>query len=264
MSCDYQRYHIWNNFRHWYERNVPEGIREDFEDTIEDFVKNWIENELDEEGKRTIREYKTRIRSERKTKPKPKPVAHRKETGKKTNNIKETGPVPIERHIIANPADDPFEKVYRLTKDIVMPGHVQWKDDQREEMTEKMRRVMRWMRVKGNIPEADPIHGKKNLPRISSVAAYAVVHDWLEAQKVKMDSPFNEIYQTLWDDVTLDPEKVHELEHLLERLEIEMNKRKNASPEQEEELLMRINKISPELFQKITKKFTRLQTLTHA
>ncbi|MBI3150528.1 MAG: hypothetical protein HYZ21_00195 [Chloroflexi bacterium] len=261
MSCDYQRNRIWCGIRSWYRHHVSETVRDKFEGTVEDFVKEWIKNALEEDGKRAIKAYE-KVEKEREKKQKPVPTSVRKDknakkSGKRREPIK---PLIIHEQVIA----DPFERVYRQTKEIIVPGHIQWKDDQREEMTEKMRRVMHWMHVRGETPDANPIHGKHGLPRISSVAAYAVVHDWLTAQGVKMKSPFDSIYEAVWRETALNAEQTHDLEHLLEELEIEMNKKQNANPEQEEEVLHRIQKISPTVYNKIVKKFPKFQTLTLA
>lgn len=262
MSCDYQRNRIWCGFRSWYRHHVSQAVRDKFEGAVEEFVKEWIKNSLEDEGRRAIKIYEKNAKK-RKAKPqKPAPVNVRKDKKvKKSGRGREpVKPLIIKEHVIA----DPFEKVYRQTKEIIVPGHIQWKDDQREEMTEKMRRVMHWMHVQGETPDANPIHGKHGLPRISSVAAYAVVHDWLAAQGMKMKSPFDSIYEAVWKETTLNAEQTHDLEHLLEELEIEMNKKQDASPEQEEEVLHRINGISPTVYNKIIKKFPQFQTLTLA
>ncbi|MCQ3936594.1 MAG: hypothetical protein DPW18_06060 [Chloroflexi bacterium] len=260
MSCDYQRNRIWCRFREWYREEVPERIRDKFESEIEDFVVDWVKGQLEGEGRRAVRAYQ-------KTKKAGGAGAggrERKKTGGgKSKEKKKAGavkPVDVRRQVIADPP--PFEKVYRMTKDIVVPGHIQWQDDQREAMADKMRRVMRWMRVHGDVPDADPIHGKHNLPRISSVAAYAAVHDWLAEQGVKMTSRLDTIYETMWKDENLTEEQIHNLGHDLERLEIEMSRKKDASPEQVEEILSRIYEISPEIYGRILRKFPRL--LAHA
>lgn len=256
MSCDYQRNRIWCGFRSWYRHHISQTVRDKFEGAVEDFVKEWIKNLLEDEGKRAIKIYD-------KNKPKP-PKSTAPVNVRKDKKVKKSGkdrepvkPLIINEQVIA----DPFEKVYRQTKEIIMPAHIQWKDDQREEMTEKMRRVMHWMQVHGETPDANPIHGKHGLPRISSVAAYAVVHDWLTAQGVKMKSPFDSMYEAVWKETTLNAEQTHDLEHLLEKLEIEMNKKQDANPEQEEEVLHRIHKISPTVYNKIIMKFPQFQTL---
>lgn len=258
MSCDYQRNRIWCGIRSWYRHHISETIRDKFESTAEEFVKEWIQNALEDEGKKAIKVYETNEKK-RKTKP-PVNIRKDKKVKKSGTGREPVKPLIIHEQVIA----DPFEKVYRQTKEIIVPGHIQWKDDQREEMTEKMRRVMHWMHVHGETPGANPIHGKHGLPRISSVAAYAVVHDWLTAQGVKMKSPFDSIYEAVWKETALNAEQTHDLEHLLEELEIEMNKKQNANLEQEEEFLHRIQKISPTIYNKIVKKFPKFQTLTLA
>ena len=261
MSCDYQRYHIWCKARDWYRKEVPEYIRDQAESAIQDFVFDWIKDQLEGEGKKLIKTYE-------KKKPPPKPPVNiKKKSGKggKSSGKKETKPMlPPQKRTTGHghTPDDPFEVVYRMTKDIVMPGHVKWSDDQRAEMTEKMRRVMSRMRVHGKIPDADPIHGKHNVPRISSVAAYAVVHDWLVEQGVNMKAPFDPIYHALWDDDALAPQTAHDLGHLIEQLEIEFNKKANSSPEQKEEILDRIHHLSPELYELIVRKFPSLKNIT--
>lgn len=262
MSCDYQRNRIWDGFRPWYRHHISETMRDKFEGAIEDFVKEWIKNSLDDEGKRAIKVYEKREKKKRTKPQKPAPVSLRKDKkDKKSGKGRElVKPLIINQHVIA----DPFEKVYRQTKEIIVPGHIQWKDDQREEMTEKMRRVMHWMQVHGETPDANPIHGKHGLPRISSVAAYAVVHDWLTAQGMKMKSPFDTIYETVWNDADLDPEKIHELEHLLEKLEIEMNKKQDANIGQEGQILNHIHTISPVVYEKIVKKFPQFRAFSPA
>ncbi|NOH03507.1 MAG: hypothetical protein HND47_16865 [Chloroflexi bacterium] len=261
MSCDYQRNRIWCRFREWYREEVPERIRDKFESEIEDFVVDWVKDQLEGEGRRAVKEYQTTKRSggggaggkERKKKTGGGKSKEKKKVGAvKLGAVK---PVDVRKQVIADP---PFEKVYRMTKDIVVPGHIQWQDDQREAMAGKMRRVMRWMRVHGDVPDADPIHGKHNLPRISSVAAYAAVHDWLAKQGVQMTSRFDTVYEAMWKDENLTEEQIHNLGHDLERLEIEMSRKKDANPEQVEEILSRIYEISPELYGRILKKFPRL------
>ena len=145
-----------------------------------------------------------------------------------------------------------------------MAGNIRWKDEQRREMAGKMCRVMRWMRVNGRTPDANPIHGKHALPRVSSVAAYPALHDWLEAQGVGMTSSFDAIYESIWADPRLAADEVHALEHLLEQLEIEKKKRRNASPEQMEEILHRIHAVSPAIHRKVLRKSRPLQALMHA
>lgn len=261
MSCDYQRNRIWCSMREYYRREIPANIRDQFESTIEDFVTDWIKDQLEKEGNRVVKQYQKTKKNEpvitndkkRKTSKGGTSMTDKKKK-KKTESTK---PLHFKKQVNADP---PFEEVYRLTKDIIMPGHVQWQDDQRDEMAEKMRRVMRWMRVHGDVADADPIHGKHHLPRISSVAAYAAVHDWLTAQGVVMTSNFDPIYAALKKDRGLNEEQVHDLGHLLEKLEIEMNRKKNASPEQLEEILTRIYDLSPDLYGRILKRFPRLVT----
>ncbi|MBI2759204.1 MAG: hypothetical protein HYX49_11070 [Chloroflexi bacterium] len=259
MSCDYQRGRIWDGMTDWYNHHVPASTRETIKDTIQDFVKNWIENTLDEEGKRIMRESRRRPQSLGR---KPRTAIKAQDRGasieKKGGKTRRTAPPAIERHIIVDP---PFEEIYTQAKKIIAPNHVHWTEEQRAQMSEKMRHLLHWMHVHGETPDADPIHGKHGLPRISSQAAYAAVYDCLVANNVKIKSSFESIQDAIWADKTLDDDDKHELSHLLEQLEIEMNKKQNASAEQKEEILIRIREIAPFAYEMICRKYPQLETL---
>lgn len=259
MSCDYQRGRIWDGMRDWYNRHVPASTRDTIKDTVQDFVKNWIENTLDEEGKRVIRASRRRPPSSGR---KPKPTIKTRGGGtsreKKGGRTRKTTPPVIERHIIVDP---PFEDIYTQAKKIIAPNHVHWTEEQRAQMSEKMRHLLHWMHVHGETPDADPIHGKHGLPRISSQAAYAAVYDCLVANNVKIKSSFESIQDAVWADKTLGDDDKHELGHLLEQLEIEMNKKQNASAEQKEEILIRIRAMAPFAHEMICRKYPQLESL---
>lgn len=260
MSCDYQRGRIWDGMASWYNHHVPADTREAIKDTIQDFVKNWIENELDEEGKRAIRESRRRSRSS--TTVKPKPVLRGGGTRKERKGRSSTKPFVIEPHITVDPT--PFEKIYVEAKRIIAPTHIHWTEDQRAEMSVKMRHLLHWMHVHGETPDADPIHGKHGLPRISSQAAYAAVYDCLIANNVKVKSSLESIQDKVWEDKTLSDDDKHDLGHLLEQLEIEINKKQNASAEQKEEILIRIRAIAPFAYELICRKYPQLEKLAIA
>jgi|GEM_PF-6082377 len=263
MSCDYQRGRIWDGMADWYNHHVPADTRQAIKDTIQDFVKEWIKNKLDEEGKRAIRESRRSSRSS--TAVKPKPVKKPAQGGGKRKEKKvqtSTRPFVVEPHIIADPP--PFENIYTEAKRIIAPNHIHWTEDQRAEMSVKMRHLLHWMHVHGETPDADPIHGKHGLPRISSQAAYAAVHDCLIANNVKVKSSLESIQDAVWEDKTLSDDDKHELGHLLEQFEIEMNKKQNASAEQKEEILIRIRAIAPFVYELVCRKYPQLEKLTIA
>ena len=78
---------------------------------------------------------------------------------------------------------------------------------------------------------------------------------------VKVKSSFEPIQDTIWADKTLNDDDKHELGHLLEQLEIEMNKKQNASAEQKEEILIRIRAMAPFAYEMICRKYPQLETL---
>jgi hypothetical protein len=141
-----------------------------------------------------------------------------------------------------------IENRYAHAKQEARQRTASWTRAERDELSTKTDKLLRGIRRMG-IPEGlTPVHSQTGLPRISSQAGYAAVYDQLTGFGIRLDSPFDLVYQAIRQDEALSPEMRKSLNMQLERLERELQHAQLASLDIVLACLEAIRQLSVEIF----------------
>ena len=184
MSCDYRRWDYWRCFTRWYENEVPEPMRDIFDDILGEIFEDLLEDS-------TLSTWR------RKT---------------------------IRRRRASSPVETAIESTYIKGQQEAKAHKEKWTKPEREELAKKTKKVLRIIRTMGAPEGRDPVHSKTGLPRLSSQAGYAAVYDLFVELDIDLDSPFDPIYEAIKQKAEQSRQKWHTLAHHVEKVETQLRK----------------------------------------
>jgi len=188
MSCDYQRWEYWRQFRHSYQGQVPEPIRDLLEDVLKDALQDLLEDMIMPDSTRRS----------------------------------------LEKRRQTDPMEYAIEVTYRRGKQAARSREERWTQEERQLLAQKTHKLLRRIRTTGVPDGVDPVHSKTGLPRISSQAGYAAVYDQLMDLGINLDSPFDSICEAIEYKTKLSSEERRELIRRVEKIEAQLRKGANA------------------------------------
>lgn len=238
MSCDYWRKKYWRRLGESLKLygdgpgtsngGLPSWVKNIVEDVVEDVVKDIIENILEDELEDV-----------------PIPESTRRT---------------LQRTRTSNPFEYSLEVTYRRAKHSSRTQQKQWTQDERNSVAKKTRKLLRRIRLLGLPENASLVHGKEGLPRISSQAGYAAVHDLLVEMGCNLDSVFDLVYDAAENSKDLRSEERREIICLIERIEGQVYKGSEADISSIVKDIQRIQAISSEIFDLLMQVFQRLSS----
>lgn len=235
MSCDYWRQEYWRKVSKAL-RQIGGGTSGDpaprlpFNDFVKDAVKELIEDAIESIFEDDLEDI-------------PLPESTRRT---------------LQRVRATSPYEYSLEVTYRRAKYSARTGEKEWTWEEREVVAKKTRKLLRRIRVTGLPENANPVHGKKGLPRISSQAGYAAVYDLLVKMGCNLDSVFDPIYDAVEGNQEFTSEEQREMACLVERIETHLYKGSNADVNSISKDIQRLQAISTEIFDRFVQVLEKL------
>ena len=240
MSCDYWRREYWRQFGKLLRQSrsggngnsngkIPEWVKEIVKDVLEDAVEDAIESILEDDLDDM-----------------PLPESTRRT---------------LQSMRTTSPYEYSLEVTYRRAKYSARTGAKEWTKEERGEVANKTRKLLRRIRVTGLPENANPVHGKKGLPRISSQAGYAAVYDLLVKMGCNLDSVFDSIYAVVEDNQEFTNEEQREITCLVGRIETHLYKGSNADVSSVSKDIQHIREISTDVFDRLVQVLEKLSSV---